>query len=89
MMPPGRGNIDASSESDSARHSDSTPPRVQSSAIAPTESTLCATLLGTLKIPLPMVMPIDHRGRRSKARGGGANAMDSDRSCAALRGCAQ
>ena len=56
-MPPERGNSTASSAIVSAPNSTTSAPTIHSSAIAPTEPTCSATVLGTRKIPLPIVDP--------------------------------
>ena len=58
-MPPDRGSAAASSATVSAPHSAITPPNTQHSMMAPGAGSRPATVAGTRKMPLPMVMPID------------------------------
>src|SRR5690242_7299418 len=58
-MPPERGMAPASSATVSAPHSAITPPSTQHSSIGPGWCSCPATVAGTRKMPLPMVMPTD------------------------------
>jgi hypothetical protein len=91
--PPARGNMAASSATVSAPHSEITPPRIHTSATPPTLPASVATVLGTRKMPLPMVSPTaaaialhrpSRRGSRSSARSAPSGAGWDGRGGAAV-----
>src|SRR6516164_10541671 len=57
--PPERGNAPASSATVSAPHTAMTPPSTQQNNIGPGNCSCAATVAGTRKMPLPIVMPTD------------------------------
>src|SRR6516164_1375313 len=57
--PPERGNAPASSATVSAPHTAMTTPSTQQNSIGPGNCSCAATVAGTRKIPLPMVIPTD------------------------------